>query len=295
MSLFAVLRRRLEPRALPKDSNMAGPPAQDRPVAVPDLPCAESAGPGPVRRSARQTSHPCGRRESHGGIVLAGTFHREVFQAVREALLEGGDPVSPATEAGRRLADDGVALPEALDGLYATSCAAVRQEPAFAVVRALCQSWAESSLTYLHSLSCEDPLTGLASMPHLRSRLGELYREAEVRGSCVSDTHALVVVEPVVARGASSVDRELRLVDVAECLRIVFCGSEVLGRVGGNRAAALVVREKHLPEQVETVRSLISHWRSEPDRDHPPARVWIEGLPSLSEWSGRVLDELARP
>ena len=29
---------------------------------------------------------------------------------------------------------------------------------------------------YLHQLSCEDPLTGLASLAHLRSRLSELYR-----------------------------------------------------------------------------------------------------------------------
>ena len=39
------------------------------------------------------------------------------------------------------------------------------------------------------TLSCEDPLTGLSSLAHLRSRLGELYREAELRGPVRAATH----------------------------------------------------------------------------------------------------------
>jgi GGDEF domain-containing protein len=117
---------------------------------------------------------------------------------------------------------------------------------------------AESTLLYLHSLSCEDPLTGLASLAHLRSRLGEIYREAELRGTSVPVTYALVVVEPLHRQGLPSVERELRLIDVAECLRIVFCGDDVLGRIGPRRAAAFVGRNPNLPDEVETVRSLIT-------------------------------------
>ena len=39
-----------------------------------------------------------------------------------------------------------------------------------------------------------DPLTGLVSQDYLRTRLGELYRAADVAGYRVSERHALVVV-----------------------------------------------------------------------------------------------------
>ncbi|HEY0693713.1 MAG TPA: hypothetical protein VGD71_32305 [Kribbella sp.] len=78
-------------------------------------------------------------------------------------------------------------------------------------------------------------MTGLASLAHLRSRLGEIYREAELRGTSVPATYALVVVEPLHRQGLPSVERELRLIDVAECLRIVFRGGNVLGRIGPRR------------------------------------------------------------
>jgi hypothetical protein len=35
----------------------------------------------------------------------------------------------------------------------------------------------------------------------------------------------------------------------------------VLGRIGPRRAAALVARNPNLPDEVETVRSLIIQWR----------------------------------
>ncbi len=236
------------------------------------------------------------RRQTRVGEFDGPGVRRQAFLAVVEALQDGADVVPASSEVGRKLADDGISLPEALDGLYAAYMSVTGTEPAFDAIRALSQSWAESSLTYLHSLACDDPLTGLASLPHLRSRLNEIYREAELTGQAVSTTHALVVVEAPVGPGGTTVDRELRLVDMAECLRIVFCGGETLGRVGFTRAAALVARNAALPEQVDTVRALISAWRREGDEfDHYPfARVWIEGLPSSVEWAGRLLDELAR-
>jgi hypothetical protein len=238
------------------------------------------------------------RRQSRGadvGEVEGSGIRRQAFLAVVEALQDGVDVVPASSEAGRKVADDGVSLTEALDGLHAAYISVTGTEPAFDAIRALSKSWSESSLTYLHSLACDDPLTGLASLPHLRSRLNEIYREAEFTGRAVSSTHALVVVEAPVAPGGTTVDRELRLVDMAECLRIVFCGGETLGRIGFTRAAALVTRKPDLPEHVHTVRALIGAWRREVGEDeYPLARVWIEGLPASVEWAGRLLDELAR-
>jgi hypothetical protein len=271
MSLFADFRRRFDLRPL-KSRNLAGSLARTR---------LEASSP---------IDEPCDWRESHG---TAGTKHN-AYLAIAEALHDGADVVPASDEVGRQLAADGVSLPEALDGLGALYRSISGGEPAFAAVRALSSSWAEASLVYLHSLSCEDPLTGLSSLAHLRSRLGELYREAELRGTSVPQTNALVVVEPITARGTAPIDRELRLVDAAACLRIVFSGGDVLGSLVARRAAALVGREPNLPQQVEAVRALITQWRLESDVPQL-ARVWIEGLPSTDAMAGRVLDELARP
>ena len=268
MSLFAEIRRRWELRP-------------NRPLIL--------AGSSARGRPGASSEQPRGRREPHGATGI----QRNAYLAIAEALQDGADVVSASDEVGRRLAEDGVSLLEALDGLGALYRSIAGGEPAFAAVRALSSSWAESSLIYLHSLSCEDRLTGLASLAHLRSRLGEIYREAELRGTSVPATYALVVVEPIHRQGLPSVERELRLIDVAECLRIVFSGGDVLGRVGPHRAAALVGREPNLPDEVETVRSLITQWRL--DFEEPQViRIWIEGLPVSVEWAGRVLDELAR-
>ena len=269
MSLFADLRRRFDLRPA-KSLNLAGSPARTRP-------------------EVSSADQPRGRREPHG---TAGIDH-SAYLAIAEALRDGADVVPASDETGRRLAADGISLVEALDGLSALYRSIAGGEPAFEAVRALSSSWAEASLVYLHSLSCEDPLTGLSSLAHLRSRLGEIYREAELRGTSVPATHALVVVEPLHPGGITPLERELRLIDVAECLRIVFAGGDVLGRLGTRRAAALVGREPNLPEQVATVRALITQWRL--DTDVPQlARIWIEGLPGSDEMAGRLLDELAR-
>ena len=56
-------------------------------------------------------------------------------------------------------------------------------------------AWSDATLEYLHDLSCEDPLTGLASLAHVRTRLDEIYREAELTDVGVAGSHALVIVE----------------------------------------------------------------------------------------------------
>ena len=59
-----------------------------------------------------------------------------------------------------------------------SSCSA--RAPAFEAAEALSVAWSDATLEYLHDLSCEDPLTGLASLAHVRTRLDEIYREAEL-------------------------------------------------------------------------------------------------------------------
>lgn len=230
------------------------------------------------------------------------------FQPVVDALLTNGDVGAAATETGRDLAADGVPLDEVFADLEAAYDAAGMAEPDYEAVRALCQAWTEVSLRYLHGLSCDDPLSGLASLPHLRSRLDEIYREAEWRGAPISTERALVVVEAYRAGtraddgsvglgGDHSVARRfgsaLRMAEVADALRTVFSGGETVARVGVHRAVAVVRRHPDLAAQVESLRQFLRS-RSAARPDAGEQRVWIEGLPASHDSASMLLDELAR-
>lgn len=228
------------------------------------------------------------------------------FDPVIDALRSGGDVRAAVVESGRDLAGDGVPLDEVVADLEATYAAAGAGQPDYQVVRDLCLAWTEMSMRYLHGLSCDDPLTGLASLAHLRSRLDEIYREAEVRGTRVADERALVVVEADrVARQAdrtaegrsASVTRRfgsaVRMAEADDALRAVFSGGETLARAGAHRAVALVRRQGELAAQVEALRVLLMS-RSVAGSDRGERRVWIEGLPSSRDAASLLLDELAR-
>ena len=91
------------------------------------------------------------------------------FEAVGERLASGHDASSACAVVGRKTARDGADLGEALDGLRATYALVKGGEPDFRALRALCVAWSEETLGYLHQLSCENPLTGLASLAHVRA------------------------------------------------------------------------------------------------------------------------------
>jgi len=216
------------------------------------------------------------------------------FTAVAEALRNGADPEMPCQVVGRRLAEVGVGLDEVLEGLESTYRLVGAGEPAFAAIRAVACGWADSSLEYMHGLSCEDPLTGLASTAHLRTRLAELYRGAECGDVSVSRTHALVVVElaepAVTDPRRDGIDRALRFVDVVDAVHSVYPCGETVARLGARRAATLVERDDAIGERVELLRRLLADWGVDPSWH----RVWIEGLPDVNECVARLLDDLAR-
>ncbi len=225
------------------------------------------------------------------------------FEPLADALLYTGDLEACATEVGLNLATDGVALDQALDDLEHTYSALGAGRPDYRVVRALCLAWNEVSLRYLHGLSCEDPLTGLASLPHLRSRLDELYLRAQRDGEHVEYGAALVMVEfgrvepDLAGLGTDSLSArfssELRLVEVAEALHTVFSGGETFARVSRDRVGALVTRDANLGQWVDSLRQLLAD-RSGTTRDEASLRVWIESLPATHELTTALLDELAR-
>lgn len=233
----------------------------------------------------RRASGPAGRELSELELQLL----PHGFEAVGEALAADEDPTAACAVVGRAYAREGSSLGEALEGLRATYASLVGGEPGFAATEALSLAWSEATLEYLHQLSCEDPLTGLASLPHIRCRLAEIYRGSLNDGVDVRSTHALVLVD-VLSAESDHFGRALMLARVAEGIRLVFGGGETVGRVGHTRAVAVVRRTPELGATVAVLRSYLADMRLG-SRD---VRVWIEGLPASEESATYLLDELSR-
>ncbi len=218
------------------------------------------------------------------------------FDAVAEALAAGSCVLAPCATAGRVLARDGASLGESLAALRDTCQAVTGEDPGFGAVETLSVAWSEATLEFLHDVSCEDPLTGLASRSHLRTRLSELYRDAERSGDQVPDRHALVLVDAVVADPSDptglgvALVKELRLASVADTVRAVFSGGETVGRLRPDRVGAVVERTDGLGMHVGLLRARLHDL----DLGGAEPRVWIEGLPASAEAGASLLDELSR-
>ncbi|MGO4255344.1 hypothetical protein [Marmoricola sp. RAF53] len=212
------------------------------------------------------------------------------FEAIGEALVAGAEVHAACAVVGRDLARDGIDLSEALHGLRSTFDLVVRREPDFESTEALSVAWSDETLSFLHQVSCENPLTGLATLAHVRTRVAEVLRAAEESTTAVE--HVLIVIDqPADLRDIAGMGRALAMARLADRARLVFAGSETIGEAGPSRLLVLAERSETLGNRVAVLRDLISG--STPIGDLP-ARVWIEGLPDNHAASVALLDELAR-
>lgn len=216
------------------------------------------------------------------------------FEAVGEALASGSGSVDACAVVGHDLAHQGVSLEETLEGLRATYRMVGGRDPDYASLQAVSVAWGEATLGYLHQLSCEDPLTGLATTAHVRGRLSELYRGELTEGIGVRETYALVVVD--VPRGshgtggsrADVLTHALRAHRLGETVRGVFAGPETIGCLGPGRVVVIARRDERLVQRTGLLRRMVA------TSEERAARVWIEGLPGSDTAAGALLDELKR-
>ena len=202
------------------------------------------------------------------------------FEAVGEALASERGVAQACAAVGDAQADDGRPLVEVLAGLRETSLAVTGRDPSYDAVTSLAGAWSEATLGYLHQLSCEDPLSGLATPAHLRTRLAELFR---VDGDTVAMTWGLVVLE-LPRRGAGSLDAALRVTRAAGLARTVWPGEETLARVAALRIVVLARRDDTLGRRVRLLRTLVG----------ADVRLWVEAVPRTEPNAAALLDELAR-
>jgi hypothetical protein len=215
------------------------------------------------------------------------------FEAVGEALASGSGTVVACEVAGAALARDGVSLAESVDGLATTSRLVLGADPHHAATRALAIAWSDAMLGYLNDLSCADPLTGLSSLAHLRSRIADVYRGQAQDGTPVGDSHALVVLAappwPDAVSGRDDVlTRAMHVARLGDTARTVFSGPETIGHVAPGRVVVLADRDERIARRVGLLRRMLDGGAV------PHTRVWIEGLPESDDAAGRLLDELTR-
>jgi len=199
--------------------------------------------------------------------------------------LAAGSPfvVEACWVVGRELADLGVSLGESLEGLRTTTRLVVDRDPTFCESHSLAVAWSEATLGYLHSLSCADPLTGLATHAHVRERISELYRDAR---SC---RHVLVVTDAhlpdATTDGTDSLAAARRMTLLGQTARSVFTSAAAIGQIGHNRLVIVVPRDDSLGPRVSLLKRMV---------ENTADRVWIEGLPETDVSAGHLLDELSR-
>jgi hypothetical protein len=174
----------------------------------------------------------------------------------------------------------GAGIAETLDDLGALLDVSGRTDPPLALVKPVAEGWAEAGLVSHTHATCEDPLTGLVTVPYLRTRLGEVYREALRDGTCPADTHRLLVI--TLAASSSEWQRLSRAIVIGHDLRVAFPGGETLSLAGRNRLMVLA-RARPVADLATTgLRHMLA--------DAHGARVRVFRLPFRHEEALRLLD-----
>ena len=207
-----------------------------------------------------------------------------------EAVAAGLDPVPPLARLGRARAESGAGLAETLQDI-AVLHAVLRHGGAGPVafdpdqvpsglVRSVALGWADVAFAEIATTQVVDGLTGLATAGYLRTRLGEIYRAADVAGRPAGERHVLLIVALDLTR-LTGWTRFVPMVLAAEAMREVFDGGQTHAVLGPSVAAVLTRLDDRLPARTVRLRSLISELlAADPDATAAgPPRLWQERLP----------------
>ena len=156
-------------------------------------------------------------------------------------------------------------------------------DPALRFVGAIAEGWAEESVSQFARSGCEDPLSGMATLPYLRTRLAEVYREAEQRGTSPAETHRLLVVG--LPRRPDPWRRLVLPILVGRDLRAAFPGGETLALAKPGPAIALVPARRDLPLRYARLRRNIQAAFG--------TQICMTPLPGRLTEALRLVDELA--
>lgn len=217
------------------------------------------------------------------------------------AVLNAADTTDPGdalVRLGRARAEAGAGLSETLMDLAAlhavltegTSMVAPNVDALPArMLRMTALGWADVVSKQAGNCRSEDPLTGLATLAYLRTRLGEVYREASV-------PDYLLVLLRLDLTQATGWSRVVAMTLLADAMRVVFDGGETLATVGSGVAAVLTRRDDTLARKVSNLRVLAADALAVDPHVRPtgPAKVWMERLPATHAEACTLLTALGR-
>lgn len=139
--------------------------------------------------------------------------------------------------------------PESSDGFIAPDPYATPSRQVWVTALA----WAEVALDQYTNTEVIDPLTGLPTSSYLRTRLAEVYRQADRDDRAVSDDHLLMVVGADLS-GLAGWNRLTAMIVVADVLRSVFDGGESVAVLGSSAIGVLTARDEDLAHRAVAVR-----------------------------------------
>ena len=223
------------------------------------------------------------------GWVFASDWHDPAVEALCEACLRGENLWPAGERLGSARASAGASLGETLADVDASDRGAAGRRHRRAAPRRIARlgrSDDEPAPTVF------DPLTGLVSPDYLRTRLGEVYRAADIAAGKVSVSHALVVVR-VDLTDRAGWDRITPLILAGDAMRTVFDGGQSLARLADHMAVALTEREAMLARRTQLLAGMVGEGWSRIGADARP-RVWIESLPDSLPAALNLIGALAR-
>ena len=243
-------------------------------------PAGRSAGTAPGLREAWR------RRSLAAGWSTPDDWYAPAVDTVTEAMRMGGDLTGPLRTLGESRGLAGAGITETLNDLGALLELTSPAGDPFALVKPVAEGWAEAGLVTQSRSTCEDPLTGLVTLAYLRTRLGEVYREARGDGTWPPDTHRLLAVT-LAAPGTSPWQRMSRAIGIGHDLRVAFPGGETLSLAGPSRLIVLARASRGRDPVTTGLRSMLA--------DTHGARVRTFRLPVRHEEALHLLNRLAAP
>lgn len=216
---------------------------------------------------------PWERRSRETGWTSPDDWWTPAVDLVCAAFLTGGDLPGACARLGQARARGGIGIGESLTDLAAFTEVAGWCDPPLELVRALAEGWAEAGRD---RETCLDPLTGLGTTEYLRTRLGELYRNADGVG------HRLIVV--LLDPELDPWRRAARMIVLSYELSRFFTRGESVCVLGRGRIAVLAPEGPGLDGELDRL-------RGGPGWEHGAA-MWEMPLPDTHQGALALIDRL---
>jgi hypothetical protein len=224
----------------------------------------------------------------------------EVDSVCASALVKA-DLADPLADLGTARAMSGAGLDETLTDVAALH--AVLSDPRLLaanpdaaparLLRVTALAWADVSMRDIARIEVRESLTGLSTPAYLRTRLGELYRQAARDERPVGHVLLSIGVDLSAVVGWS---RLMAMVLAADVLRQVFDGGESLALLGPSVAVVLTERDARLARRSAQTRLLLSDRLSVDPQLYSlgPIDVRLHRLPPTHEEACALLESLSR-